>query len=157
MFELLIFALALLGAGVLGGLLAGLLGVGGGIVIVPVLFSILEAQGHTAALAIKIAVATSLATIVVTSLSSARSHHRHKAVDLSLLRSWAGPIVVGTFIGTYIAGQIDGRFLTLIFGVVALLVASDMILRRGSQPIWDGFPNGTARLGQAALLVCFLR
>lgn len=143
--ELLPFVLAVAGAGVLGGLVAGLLGVGGGIVIVPVLFTLLEAVGTESGLAIKIAVATSLATIVLTSLSSARSHHKRGAVDYTLLRQWALPVPIGVVIGTLTAGFADGRLLTGTFGVVALLVALNMFLRRGNEPVRSGFPNATIR------------
>src|SRR5690606_29666369 len=98
--ELIYFALAVAAAGVAGGLIAGLLGVGGGIVIVPVLFTVLEAVGTDPDVAIKVAVATSLATIMLTSLSSARSHHSRGAVDYTLLRQWAAPVVIGVIIGT---------------------------------------------------------
>src|SRR5690606_17212666 len=93
--DLLYFALAVAAAGVAGGLIAGLLGVGGGIVIVPVLFTVLEAVGTDPEIAIKVAVATSLATIVLTSLSSARSHHSRGAVDYTLLKLWSVPVVLG--------------------------------------------------------------
>ena len=139
--ELLPFVLAVAGAGIFGGLLAGLLGVGGGIVIVPVLFTVLEAVGTDSGLAIKIAVATSLATIVLTSLSSARSHHARGAVDYTLLRQWALPVPIGVIIGTMTAGLADGRLLTGTFGVVALLVALNMFIRRGNKPVRNGFPN----------------
>lgn len=143
--ELLPFVLAVAAAGIVGGLLAGLLGVGGGIVIVPVLFTVLEAVGTEPGLAIKIAVATSLATIVLTSLSSARSHHARGAVDYALLRQWALPVIIGVVIGTMTAGFADGQLLTGTFGVVALLVALNMFLRRGNKPIRDGFPNAAVR------------
>lgn len=143
--ELIPFAFALGAAGILGGILAGLLGVGGGIVIVPVLFSTLEAIGLDAGIAIKVAVATSLATIVVTSFSSARSHHRRGAVDQSLLRQWILPIVVGVCIGTAIAGSASGSLLKAVFGVVALLVAANLLLRNGKEPIWQEFPTATIR------------
>jgi uncharacterized protein len=80
--------LAMLATGVFAGLLAGLLGVGGGIVIVPVLDAALGTLGVDAAIRMHIAVATSLATIILTSISSARAHHQRGAVDFTLARSW---------------------------------------------------------------------
>lgn len=143
--ELFYFALAVIAAGIAGGLIAGLLGVGGGIIIVPVLFTVLEAIGTEPGVAIKVAVATSLATIVFTSLSSARSHHKRGAVDYTLLRRWAVPVVAGVVVGTLIAGFADGRLLTGIFGTVALLVALNMALRRKNESIWPDFPNAAVR------------
>ena len=145
--EVLYLALAVAAAGVAGGLIAGLLGVGGGIVIVPVLFTVLEATGVDAGVAIKVAVATSLATIVLTSLSSARSHHSRGAVDYTLLRRWAAPVVVGVVIGTLLAGFADGWVLTAVFGTVALLVAVNLFLRRRSEALWYDFPNPAIRSG----------
>lgn len=84
--------LTMVGTGVLAGVMAGLLGVGGGIVIVPVLDTALGALAVDPAIRMHIAVATSLATIVLTSLSSARAHHRRGAVDFQLARSW-GPLI----------------------------------------------------------------
>ncbi len=143
--ELIYFALAVAAAGVAGGLIAGMLGVGGGIVIVPVLFTVLEAIGTDPELAIKVAVATSLATIVLTSLSSARSHHSRGAVDYTLLKQWAVPVVIGVAVGTLIAGYAPGRLLTGVFGTVALLVAVNMVVRRNSEALWSGFPNAALR------------
>lgn len=144
--DIVYFALAVAGAGIAGGLIAGMLGVGGGIVIVPVLFTVLEAALDTDPnIAIKVAVATSLATIVLTSLSSARSHHKRGAVDYAFLRKWAVPVVLGVIIGAFIGGYADGGLLTGVFGVVALLVALNMFLRRGNAPIFANFPNAIVR------------
>lgn len=151
--EIVYFALSVAGAGIVGGLVAGMLGVGGGIVIVPVLFTVLDAAlGTYPGVAIKVAVATSLATIVLTSLSSARSHHKRGAVDYRFLRKWALPVVVGVIIGSLVGGYADGRLLTAVFGVVALLVAINMFLRRGNNPVWTDFPNAGVRSGAGILV-----
>ena len=137
------FLLAIAGAGIFGGLIAGLLGVGGGIVIVPVLYFVLGGFAIDDDVRIKVAVATSLATIIVTSLSSARSHARRGAVDRALLRAWAPPVVVGVVAGTLLASVSRGWVLTLLFAVVALLVAINMLLRgRGGSALVRDFPNG---------------
>ena len=81
--------LSLIGTGVFAGLLAGMLGVGGGIVIVPVLFFLFQALGVSPESAMVIATATSLATIVPTSVSSIRAHHAKGNVDFALLKAWA--------------------------------------------------------------------
>ena len=143
--ELVYFALAVAAAGVAGGLIAGLLGVGGGIIIVPVLFTVLEAIGTDPGIAIKVAVATSLATIAFTSLSSARSHHKRGAVDYTLLKRWSVPVVAGVIVGTLVAGYAPGRVLTGIFGTVALLVALNMFLRRNNESLRPDFPNAAIR------------
>ena len=132
---------AVIAAGVGGGLLAGLLGVGGGIVIVPVLFVVLTALGTDEGVAMKVAVATSLSTIAFTSLSSARSHHRRGATDVALFRAWLFPITIGVALGTLAGGLADGRLLTLVFALVAILVAANMFLRRHAEPLATDFPN----------------
>ncbi|HIC67670.1 MAG TPA: sulfite exporter TauE/SafE family protein, partial [Paracoccus sp.] len=86
---LLELAAVAVGAGIGGGILAGLLGVGGGIVIVPALYFALNLTGMDPGLTMKVAVGTSLATIVFTSLASGLGHHRKGAIDTALLKLWA--------------------------------------------------------------------
>ncbi|SNT32066.1 sulfite exporter TauE/SafE family protein [Tropicimonas sediminicola] len=111
---------------IVAGLMAGLLGVGGGIVIVPVLFWILSLTDFPPELAMHMSVATSLATIVFTSVSSARSHFKRGSVDTRLLRIWGPGIVAGALTGGLAARFIDADGLKLIFGCIALLVALNM-------------------------------
>lgn len=132
-------------AGVIGGFVAGLLGVGGGIVIVPVLYFVLGGVGVPDAVRMKVAVATSLATIVFTSLSSARSHYRRDAVDFSLLKSWGVPIFAGVVCGTAVGGQVNGNVLTAVFAIVALLVALNMLFRADNSALASDFPNGVVK------------
>ena len=96
-------AVAMLGTGVIGGVLAGLLGIGGGIVIVPVLDAVLGALGVDSAIRMHVAVATSLATIIPTSISSSRAHYRRRArVDVALVRRWAVFVFVGSLLGAWL-------------------------------------------------------
>ncbi|GHA29822.1 UPF0721 transmembrane protein [Devosia pacifica] len=140
-----IWIAAMVFAGIVGGFVAGLLGVGGGIVIVPILYFVLDGMGVGDEIRMKIAVATSLASIVFTSLSSARSHYSRGAVDFSLLKSWGIPIFIGVIAGTVTAGLVSGMVLTTVFAVVALLVALNMLLRANSVALTDGFPNGIVK------------
>lgn len=132
---------AMAATGLVAGFVAGLLGVGGGIVIVPVLDLVLAAFDVDISIRMKVAVGTSLATIVATSWASAKSHRQHKAVDFELLKTWGPMIFVGVVLGTLVAGLVDGRVLTLVFAVTALLVAANMILRADNHKLRDGFPN----------------
>jgi len=132
---------ALVFAGVTGGLLAGMLGVGGGIIIVPIFYTVLTALGIEPALAIKVAVATSLATIIATSLTSVRSHHKRSSVMWPLVRSWFVPIVLGVVAGTLVGGYVDGRLLTAVFAAVALVIAVRTVLVRSVPRDGAGFPN----------------
>jgi uncharacterized membrane protein YfcA len=121
-------ALALLGTGAFGGLLAGLLGVGGGIVIVPALDYVFGLIGVDAAVRMHVAVATSLATIIPTAISSSRAHARRGAVDRELAIAWAVPIMLGAALGALLAARARSSMLTAVFGVVAFAVAVKMML-----------------------------
>ena len=118
--------------GAVAGVMAGLLGVGGGIVIVPVLFNLLGALGIEPDLRMHVAVGTSLATIIPTAIVSARAHARRGAVDAAVVRIWGPWIAVGTVIGTFAATRMNGRSLAAVFGVVALAVAVDLVRRRNA-------------------------
>jgi uncharacterized membrane protein YfcA len=140
-----VFAMAV--TGIAAGFVAGLLGVGGGIIIVPVLDLVLGVFGVDPSIRMKIAVATSLATIILTSVSSARSHYKKGAIDFGILKSWGPMIFAGVIVGTLIAGLVDGRVLSLVFATVALLVAANMILRAQSHALMAGFPNAAVKGG----------
>lgn len=122
-FALAQLAAALLGAGVAAGFLAGLLGVGGGIVVVPVLFHLFAVMGVSAALAMNLAVGTSLAIIIPTAIASMRAHHRHGEVDTALLRRWGAPVFLGAVAGVAVAGAVGGVVLTAVFACGALAIA----------------------------------
>lgn len=140
--ELLPLAALMLATGALGGVLAGLLGVGGGIVIVPVLDTALGFAAVDPAIRMHVAVATSLATIVPTSISSSRAHHRKGAVDFALLRCWAAPIFAGSILGTLLAARVDSSVLAAVFGVIALLVALKMLAPLERVTLADDIPRG---------------
>lgn len=136
--------LLMLATGVVGGVLAGLLGVGGGIVIVPVLDTALGVLDVDPAVRMHVAVATSLATIVPTSISSARAHHARGAVDMDLVRFWGPLVLVGALVGAFTAGFVDGRWLALVFGITALVVALKMIFVPQSLHLSADVPRGLA-------------
>ena len=106
--ELAPFAAGLIVTGLVAGVLAGLLGVGGGIVIVPVLYHVFTLLGIDEAVRMHLAVGTSLGTIVLTSIRSVRAHAKKGAVDWDMLRSWALPILAGVVCGTLIAAWVSG-------------------------------------------------
>jgi uncharacterized membrane protein YfcA len=148
--ELLPLALAMIATGVIGGILAGLLGVGGGIVIVPVLDTALGFLAVDPAIRMHVAVATSLATIIPTSISSSRAHHKKGAVDFTLLRSWGVFVFLGSIVGTILASRVDSLALSVIFGVVALVVAIKMLLPLENVHVSSNVPKGV--LGPVAPL-----
>ncbi len=115
---------ALLGTG--AGLLSGMLGVGGGQVVVPGLLYIFHLKGLDPAVAVHTALGTSLATIVITSASSALSHHRRGAVSWELVRRMAPGIVAGSVVGGLMSGLVSARVLRTSFGVFLLILAVQM-------------------------------
>ena len=121
---------ALIATGVFAGLVAGLLGVGGGIVSVPVLFYLFEFVGVADTVRMHLAVGTSLALIVPTTLSSAVAHHARGAVDVGVLFGWGPPMAAGVVVGTCVAGMVPGSALTVTFAGVALVVATTLVLGR---------------------------
>lgn len=115
-------------AGVFAGLVAGLLGVGGGIVVVPVLVMAFEAQGFHSDVLVHMAVATSLGTIVFTSSSSIWNHHIRGAVRWDLFKPLAVGITLGAVLGVLTVVQIDGAWLKKLIGIFAVFVALKMLL-----------------------------
>lgn len=143
---LIALALGLLATGAIAGVLAGLLGVGGGIVIVPVLFWLFDFLDVPSAVAMHLAVGTSLCTIIPTSISSARSHHKKGAIDLALLRSWAPVIFAGALLGGLLSKVLGGAALTAIFGVVALAVSINMATPK-TLVVAEALPEGPVGRG----------
>ncbi len=125
-FDLWCLGYALLG--LVSGFLAGLLGIGGGVIIVAVLTSAFDAQGFVHAQVLPLALGTSMATIIFTSISSLRTHHAHGAVRWDLVRDISPGVVLGALFGTMIAAHAPTRALTLFFGCFLLLIALQMSL-----------------------------
>lgn len=122
--------LAIVGGAICAGFLAGFLGVGGGIVLVPVLSMMFDIVQFPDNLSIHMAVATSLATIVFTSISSVKAHHKRGGVDFELLRNWGAAMAIGALCGGLVARYIDAAGLKFIFGAIALIVAINLSLPR---------------------------
>jgi hypothetical protein len=114
------------GLGIGAGLLSGMLGVGGGQVVVPGLLYIFHLKGIAPAVSVHMALGTSLATIVITSLSSALSHHRRGSVRWDVVRRMAPGIVVGSLVGGLMSGLVSAGVLRISFGVFLLILAVQM-------------------------------
>ena len=114
--------------GLFAGFLAGLLGVGGGLVIVPVLVFIFSAQHFPEASILHLALGTSLGSIIFTSISSLRAHHAHGAVDWHIVRTITPGIVTGTLLGSVLAAQLSTHFLKVFFVVFLFYVGTQMLL-----------------------------
>lgn len=148
-------ALGLLATGAVAGVLAGLLGVGGGIVIVPVLVIVAELFNVPDAVAQPLIVGTSLATIIPTSISSARAHHRKGAIDRDILIGWAPAMFFGALLGGAAADAFGADGLTLIFGVVALLVAVNLAIPH-NLTLAEAPPSGWAARSAVAAPIGFV-
>ncbi len=142
MTELAVLALAMLATGCIAGVLAGLFGIGGGIVIVPVLEATLGVLGIDPAIRMHIAVATSLATIIPTSISSALAHHRRASVDTTIVRRWVAFVFAGALAGAWIASQLHSRGLAFIFATLALLVAIKLVFWPETRNLTTTVPRG---------------
>jgi len=122
--------LALLAMGCFGGFAAGLLGIGGGMILVPFITMVLAARGVPEALVVHMAIATSLGTIMFTSLSSVRAHHQHGAVVWRIVALLAPGILVGSTIGPWIGKQMDTATLSVFFGVFVTFSATQMLINK---------------------------
>lgn len=119
--------LALAASGLATGFLAGLLGIGGGGIMVPVLYFVFGSLGGPHDYLMHMAVATSLATIIPTALTATTSHYRRGGVDLDILRQWWPWLVFGATIGAVLAGQMKSRELSLVFATLVLIMGLKMI------------------------------
>lgn len=132
-------------SGIISGVMAGLLGIGGGIVIVPILEFSLSYFGVDENIRMHIAVATSLAIIIPTSLSSARAHHKRGTVDINIIKSWAIAIFIGAVLGSWWASKLNGKILIVIFACLAFFVALKMLFNNGKEKkVRDGIPDNPA-------------
>ena len=125
---------AYLTLGAFVGFFAGLLGVGGGGIMVPVLTTMFAAQGFPHEHLVHVALGTSMAAIVMTSISSLRAHHAHGAVRWDIVRGITPGVLVGTFAGTFVASRVDSAPLAIFFGCFMAYVSLQMILNVKPKP-----------------------
>ena len=153
--DLIPLAFAMLATGCVAGVLAGLFGIGGGIVIVPVLEVVLGLLGVDAAIRMHVAVGTSLATIIPTSISSARAHYRRGAVNVELVKRWAVFVLVGALLGAWIASQVHSRVLAGVFATLAMLVAAKMVFFPTSRNLTEAVPRASWVFAIPTAIGCF--
>lgn len=145
------FWLLYLATGVFAGFLAGLLGVGGGLVIVPVLAFIFAAQHFPAEQIMHTALGTSLASIMFTSISSLRAHHAHGAVNWQVVRGITPGIIAGTLVGSIVAAQLSTVFLKVFFVIFLYYVATQMTLNIKPKPSRE-LPGVTGMFGAGGVI-----
>lgn len=150
---LLVQMLALLMAiGAVAGVLAGLLGVGGGIVLVPAFFYTFQTLGYDGPQLMQICLATSLATIIVTSVRSVMSHHKRGAVDWQILRTWAPGIAIGALAGVMVAASLRSTVLQGVFGGLGVLIGLYLGFGRSDWRLGAAMPGGVTRGAMSPVL-----
>lgn len=123
-----------LATGAAAGLLAGMLGIGGGLIIVPILVFIFASHGFAPDRILHLALGTSLATIIVTSVSSMRAHHGRQAVNWGIVRGVAPGIALGCLVGAWLAAQLDTRPLKALFALFEFYVGTQLLLEFAPHP-----------------------
>ncbi|MEE8371144.1 MAG: sulfite exporter TauE/SafE family protein, partial [Sphingomonadales bacterium] len=144
--------LALAVSGLLAGFLAGLMGIGGGIVTVPILYFALGIIGAPAEAQMHITVATSLAVIVPTAIFSSRAHAKRDALDWALIKSWGPTLGLGAVIGTFTAAQVSSAGLVGFFAVMAAVMGLKLILPLENKVLAAAPPLGIAGKALSALV-----
>lgn len=150
MLLILISALVIAGASI--GFLAGLFGIGGGAISVPVFYEIFGLLGHAPEVAMPLAIGTSLAVIIPTSISSARGHYARGTVDVMLLKLWAAPVMAGVLLGAVIARFADPELFQAVFIAVAAVNAAKLLSGGVGWRLRDELPSrNVLRLYGAAI------
>ena len=146
---------ALLVIGAFAGVIGGLLGVGGGILLVPAFFYAFGHLGYGGDQLMQVCIATSMATIVITSLRSVSAHHRKGAVDWQVLRGWGPGLAVAAALGTWVASRVPSVTLQAVFGVLAGLAGLWMAFGRDTWRLGQAMPSEPARTGLAGAVGFF--
>jgi uncharacterized membrane protein YfcA len=139
--ELVTFALAIAASGVVSGLLAGIFGIGGGAVLVPVFYQVFQMLGVDEAVIMHLAVGSSLAIIIPTSIRSFTGHKAKGAVDMALLRKFMIPVPIGVILASVTAAYISSEGLRTVFAVIMFAVAFRMLFNRDSWRLGTDIPG----------------
>ncbi len=140
--ELIIIAVSLAVAGGITGVLAGLFGIGGGAITVPILHEVFILLDVPPEVAMPLAVGTSLAIIIPTSLQSARGHYAKGAVDMAIVRAWAIPVLIGVSAGAVIARHAPPQVFQAVFVIVASINATKLFFGKESWRVAPDMPGG---------------
>ena len=145
--ELAFLAALIIAGGIITGMLAGMFGIGGGGVIVPVLYEIFRVLDVPEDVRMQLCVGTSLAIIVPTNIRSFLVHRRHGAVMMDVVRAWSVPVVLGVAGGSLVAGLASGKVLTIAFIVVTCIIGSKLLIGRDDWRIADDLPGRAGMTG----------
>ncbi|WP_334407598.1 sulfite exporter TauE/SafE family protein [Bradyrhizobium sp. AZCC 2289] len=140
--ELVELALMLVAVGALSGFFAGIFGIGGGAILVPVFYECFRLAGVPLEARMPLCIGTSLAIIIPTSIRSFRAHYLRGAVDMQILRLWWAPIVIGVVAGSVIARYAPERLFKIVFVMVAWSAAARLLLAQENWKFGDDLPKG---------------
>ncbi|MCF2521402.1 sulfite exporter TauE/SafE family protein [Bradyrhizobium sp. G127] len=140
--ELLELAVLLVMTGALAGFLAGIFGIGGGAVLVPVLYECFRLAGVPLEVRMPLCIGTSLAIIIPTSIRSWQAHHQRGSVDMDILKKWALPVLIGVIAGSVIARYAPEKLFKVVFVGVAWSAAGRLLLGKESWRLGDQMPKG---------------
>jgi uncharacterized protein len=140
--EVIELVLLLVAVGAVSGFMAGLFGIGGGAILVPVFYECFRLVGVPLEVRMPLCIGTSLAIIIPTSLSSFRAHYKRGAVDMAILRLWWVPIVLGVLAGSVTARYAPERLFKIVFVIVAWSAAARLLLARDGWRLGDDVPKG---------------
>ena len=140
--ELVELASMLVAVGALSGFFAGIFGIGGGAILVPVFYECFRLAGVPLEVRMPLCIGTSLAIIIPTSISSFRAHYLRGAVDMEVLKRWWLPIMIGVVAGSVTARYAPERLFKIVFVMVAWSAAARLLLARESWKFGDDFPKG---------------
>jgi uncharacterized membrane protein YfcA len=140
--ELFNLALLLVAVGALSGFLAGVFGIGGGAILVPVFYECFRLAGVPLEVRMPLCIGTSLAVIIPTSISSFRAHHARGAVDMEILKAWWVPVLAGVLASSVIARYAPERLFKVVFVMVAWSAAARLLLARQTWKLGDDLPKG---------------
>ena len=145
--ELIELALLLIAVGALAGFLAGVFGIGGGAVLVPVFYECFRLAGVPLDVRMPLCIGTSLAIIIPTSIRSYQAHRTRGAVDMDVLRRWAVPVLIGVVAGSVIARYAPERLFKVVFVLVAWSAAARLLFGRENWRLGDDLPRGPLMKG----------
>lgn len=150
--EIVMFALALAGAGLISGFMAGLFGIGGGAVLVPVFYYVFGMFGVDEAVRMHVCVGSSLAVIVPTSLRSFQAHFARGAVDTAVLKSFVVAVPLGVVLAAVLAAHVSGAELRGVFAAIACLIGLRLLFNRRSWRIGDDLPGNPLRFAVGTVI-----
>jgi uncharacterized membrane protein YfcA len=140
--QLIELALMLVAVGALAGFFAGIFGIGGGAILVPVFYECFRLAGVPLEVRMPLCIGTSLAIIIPTSIRAYRAHHARGAVDMEILQIWWLPVVIGVIAGSITARYAPERLFKIVFVGVAWSAAARLLLARDNWKLGDDLPRG---------------